>query len=200
MKIQKLGLATLAFTFLGIASSAWATPAQVLIIRHGEKPATGNDLSPQGYQRAQAYVNYFQTNPAVLDYGTPVAIYAMKPADPNDPDYSDNSDTEDSSNRPIETVTPLAQALGLELHDQYTRKQIPALVNDIMSNPDYDGRMVLICWEHKVINDIAAQFGVNPEPDKWSDDVYDQVWEINFSGDQVSNFKEFSEHLMPWDN
>jgi len=191
MKLRKVALASVFLTFFGIVSSSWATPAQVLIIRHGEKPSTGDDLSPQGQQRAQAYVHYFETNPDVLDYGTPVAIYAMK--------ASAGGEDEDLSFRPVETVTPLAQALGLQVQANYEKDDVQSLVSDIMSNPAYDGKMVLICWEHKVIVDIAAQFGVSPTPNAWPGSVFDQVWEINFSGDQVSNFREFSEHLMPWD-
>ena len=37
-----------------VASSAFAAPAQILILRHGEKPLSGNTLSAQGYQRAEA--------------------------------------------------------------------------------------------------------------------------------------------------
>jgi hypothetical protein len=191
MKLSKVALTAVFFTFFGIISSSWATPAQVLLIRHGEKPSTGDDLSPQGQQRAQAYVHYFETNPEVLEYGTPVAIYAMK--------ASTGSDDADFSYRPVETVTPLAQALGLQVQANYEKDDIQPLVSEIMSNPAYEGKMVLICWEHKVIVDIAAQFGVSPTPETWSGSVYDQVWEIDFSGNQVSNFREFSEHLMPWD-
>jgi hypothetical protein len=191
MKLSKVALIAVFFTFFGIISSSWATPAQVLLIRHGEKPSTGDDLSPQGQQRAQAYVHYFETNPEVLEYGTPVAIYAMK--------ASTGSDDTDFSYRPVETVTPLAQALGLQVQANYEKDDIQPLVSEIMSNPAYEGKMVLICWEHKVIVDIAAQFGVSPTPETWSGSVYDQVWEIDFSGNQVSNFREFSEHLMPWD-
>jgi hypothetical protein len=191
MNARKVALTAVFLTFFAMVSSAWAAPAQVLIIRHAEKPATGDSLSPQGVARAKAYVQYFQTNPAVLQYGTPVAIYAME--------ASSGEEDSDFSYRPVETVTPLAQALELQVQSQYQKDDVADLVNDIMSNPAYEGKMVLICWEHKVIQSIATQFGVSPTPDAWPDSVYDQVWEIDFSGDQVSNFTEFQEHLMPWD-
>ena len=55
---------------------SWATPAQVLLIRHGEKLTTGADLSPDGQKRAKLLVEYFKTNPDVTKFGKPVAIYA----------------------------------------------------------------------------------------------------------------------------
>ena len=49
------------------------TNTSILVVRHGEKPGDpgtddvkdGPNLSPQGWQRAQAYVGYFQKFTAV---------------------------------------------------------------------------------------------------------------------------------------
>src|SRR5580692_8328937 len=100
--------------FLGIflsASIVFASPAQVIIIRHGEKPESGNSLSPQGWARARALVKYFETNPDVTQFGTPVAIYASR--------AEAEEQVEGSSLRMIQTVTPLAQALGLKINSTY---------------------------------------------------------------------------------
>ena len=184
--------------FLSITStcSAWAAPAQVLIIRHGEKPATGDDLSPQGYQRAKELVPYFENNSAVTEYGTPVAIYAFAPKK----DAPTNvNDEEATSVRGVETVTPLAQALGMTINTDFTKDETQQAVNQILSDSQYDGKMVLICWEHKMIPQLAQQFGATQAPDKWpGSEVYDQVWEINFDSDgKVSSFKTFAEDIPP---
>src|ERR1700722_14341307 len=47
--------------------------AVILIIRHAEKTASGDELSPDGYKRADAYVNYFKNyqvdgKPLKIDY------------------------------------------------------------------------------------------------------------------------------------
>jgi hypothetical protein len=172
---------------LGV-SVAGAAPAQVLLIRHGEKPPSGDDLSPRGWQRAYALVGYFEHNPAVTQFGTPAAIYAMGP-----------KNSIDSSMRPVETVTPLAVALNLPIRSQYTKQEIQPLVEEIMMTPQYNGQMVLICWEHDMISGIAQLFGVSPPPQAWSDAVFDQVWKIDFSGNNVMGFQEFSQHLLPGD-
>jgi hypothetical protein len=171
-----------------MALPACAAPAQVIIIRHGEKPSTGNELSPQGFQRADALVGFFEHNPAVTQYGAPVAIYAMDPKDA------------DGSLRPIETVTPLANALGLTIDHDYVKDQLPALVSDIMANPAYDGKMVLICWEHKVIPTLVQDFGWSAAPDAWSGSVFDQAWVLDFDGGKVSSFQIVPEHLLPGDS
>ena len=180
--MNKINLATIAALLL-ITTTASATPAQILLIRHAEKPEIGNGLSEDGFKRAQALRHYFETNPAVTKFGTPVAIYAMAPKD------------EDGSIRAIQTVAPLARDLNLEIHQDFTKKKIKDLAKEILSNPDYDGKMVLICWEHKIIPDIAERLGVDPRPQDWPGSDFSTVFEINYSNNQVSSFKTFSELL-----
>jgi len=79
--------------------------AVILIIRHGEKPASGYELSPEGKERAQAYVNYFKnftvdSKPLHLDY-----LFAGADA-PN-------------SHRPRLTIEPLSKALGLSIDTRF---------------------------------------------------------------------------------
>jgi hypothetical protein len=179
---EKSMFRSLVWLCLLVTSISWGAPAQVLIIRHGEKPDTGNDLSSAGQERAQNLISYFEKNPDVTRYGTPVAIYGFGPG------------ADDGSLRGIETVTPLADALGLKVQSQFTKNDLQPIVDEVMSKPTYDGKMVLICWEHKMIPALAHQFGADQAPDAWAgSDVYDQVWEIDFSGETVSNFKTFSE-------
>ena len=71
--------------FLFQTSLVWATPAQILIIRHGEKSEDGNGLSERGFARARALVQFFSSQPSMLEFGTPVAIYAGSPDKPGDP-------------------------------------------------------------------------------------------------------------------
>ncbi len=175
--------------FLACAvAPAFAAPAQVIIIRHGEKPPSGPDLDEQGYARAQALVGFFQNNPAVTQFGTPAAIYAMDPKGPN------------GSMRAIETVTPLAQALGQSIDTDYKRKDIPQLVQDILGNPAYDGKMVLICWEHSVIPDIVDAFGWTSAPQSWAGSSFDRAWVLDFTGSQVTGFTDVPEHVLPVDS
>jgi hypothetical protein len=177
----------LAAVLLAAGSAASAAPAQVIVIRHGEKPPSGADLDDQGYQRAQALVAFFEHNPAVTQFGTPAAIYAMNPKDTG------------GSMRPIETVTPTAQALGLTIDHDYTRKQIPQLVKDILGNPAYDGKTVLICWEHTVIPSIVDAFGWTSAPQNWAGNSFDRAWILTFTGDKVTGFTDAPEHVLPGD-
>ncbi|MFI5361409.1 MAG: histidine phosphatase family protein [Elusimicrobiota bacterium] len=186
MKTRLMSVGLLAALATG-AVPARATPAQVIIIRHGEKPDEGNELSPRGFQRAQALVDFFEHSPAVTRHGTPAAIYAMNPKD------------EDGSLRPIQTVTPLAEALGLRIDHDYVKDELPQLVKDIKANHAYDGKMVLICWEHKMIPVLVSDFGWNSAPKSWKGKVFDQAWVLDFEGDAVSSFRIVPEHVLPGD-
>ena len=194
-KIFLIPFMTAALSFC--AALSFAAPAQIIIIRHGEKPAQGNELNEAGFRRAKALVKFFETEPAVTQHGTPAAVYAMAPK---------NSD---GSVRAIQTVTPLADALELTINEFYTRDQVNELVKDIMENADYKGRMVLICWEHKVIVNIAAALAAygnsdqsvqNTLPASWSGDAFDRVWIFNFSGNKVVSFQDLPQRLMPGDS
>lgn len=147
-------------------------PAQVIIIRHGEKPSKGNGLSLKGEQRADALVAFFQGNSEVLQYGLPDAIFAETP------------ESSGKRTRPLLTITPLANALNLTPNTSFSRDDIKGLTGEIMNNPVYEGKMVLVCWEHTEIPGIAAALGAKA-PSKWSKKVFDRVWILSF--DTISN-------------
>jgi hypothetical protein len=156
----------------------------VILIRHGEKPGHGNDdLSQQGWERAAALVPYFKGRPEVLDFKTPAAIYAQSPK------------KEGSSLRPLHTVQGLAQALNLDVVQKYTRDDFQPMVDEILANPKYKGRMVLICWEHHVIPKIARALGAK-DPPGFEDDVYDRTWVLTFKDTGKVALKVLPQRLM----
>lgn len=173
------------FTILcfAVALVLQATPAQVMIIRHAEKPETGNGLSPIGMIRAKELVSFFTKSPEVLKYGPLAAIYAARPG------------KEDGSVRSIQTVTPLASALKMPLHSQYTAGHYMQMVEEVMTDSAYRGRSVLICWEHHAIPEIARAFGALDAPPKWHGHIFDKVWLIGFGQGGVVTFQEFPERL-----
>lgn len=182
---------------LASAAAAFAAPAQIIIIRHAEKNEYGSELSEQGFRRAQALVKFFQTGPAVTRYGVPAAIYAAAPKN------------EDSSVRSIQTVTPLARALRIEINAGFTRGQTHKLAREIMEAPAYEGRMVLICWQHgnipDVIRDLAeynnsGQAVQNSLPYEWPDEAFDRAWILDLYRGRVVSFMDVPQRLLPGDS
>jgi hypothetical protein len=178
---------------LGGTGPLQAAPAQVIIIRHAEKPPDetapgGNLLSLKGKQRAAALVPYFLGTPEVLEHKAPVAIYAQRPK------------KEGSSRRAIDTVQGVATALKLSVIQKYTREEFPQMVRDILAQKEYDGRMVLICWEHKVIPEMVRALGVKGAPDVWPGHAFDRTWIIAFQRDGTRAFKDLPQRLMYGDS
>jgi broad specificity phosphatase PhoE len=166
------------------ASRLLAAPAQVIIIRHAEKPANGNELSLRGRERAAALAVYFLGNTDVLEFGPPKAIYAQ----------SQRRST--SSRRSIQTVKPLADALHLKVEDHVDRDAFELMIDEIKHKKEYEGHTVLICWEHKVIPEIAKALGAKDAPESWAGDIYDRTWVLTFKADHSCKFRDLPQQLM----
>jgi hypothetical protein len=172
------------------ANVAGKAPAVVFIIRHGEKPLGDDkvsDLAPAGFKRADALPSLFLQQPGS----------SRLPRLPR-PSYLFATDTSKHSNRPIETITPLSQALHLALNHDYADREAPTLAKEVLSGK-YAGKVVLICWHHGEIPHLAQSFGVTDAPKKWDDTVYDKIWMIEWM-DGKPQFSVLPENLLPGDS
>jgi hypothetical protein len=125
-------------------------------------------LSKAGVKRAEQLVSFITTNPAMLEFGLPVAVFATHTTKDKD------------GQRTRETVAPLARALKLPVETPCLGKDYAELAKLILANPAYDRKTVLICWNHEEISPLAAALGVTPEPPKWKKHVFDQVYIISY--------------------
>jgi hypothetical protein len=157
------------------AHSPVPRPAQIILIRHADKPADPEDphLSQAGVQRAERLVSFITTDPAMTRFGLPVAVFATRTTKDN------------NGQRTQETVAPLARALGLPVQTPFLGKDYAALANLMLAEPAYAGKTVLISWNHEEIPQLAAALGVTPEPPKWKASVFDQVYVISYHGGQA---------------
>ncbi len=160
---------------------AYGKPDQVIIIRHGEKPEEGDDLTVKGRERAAALAPFFSDG----DHQTPVAIYAQGPSDTH------------HSRRSVETVTPLAHELKLSLKI-YHQEESAEMVKEILAKPEYDGKTVLICWSHKAIPGLVTALGV-ANPPVWHGPVFDRLWIIKFK-DGKATLQDMPQHLLYGDS
>lgn len=178
----------LLFGLFFLGAKVVATPAQVVIIRHGEKiDDIDPNLSEKGQKRAKALVDLFLKNPELSKYGSPVAIFATNPK-------------ANGSLRSIQTVTPLSERIGQPINRDFSKKKIPALVDFIMQNPSYKGRTVVISWVHESIPELAKKFGSALAPIKWKSRSFDRVWILNFDPKAVFSFKDIPQKLLPGDS
>jgi broad specificity phosphatase PhoE len=154
-------------------------PHRIFIIRHAEKPETGNSpyLSEKGRLRAAALTRYA--------FPTLAGIFAAR--------------TSPVSARPVETVTPLAAVKGVNIDAEVRDKEFPRLVDDVLS-----GRMagsdLLICWHLEEIPHLTKALGVNlTRSYKWPD-VYDRIWVVTYLKDGTPTFEDRPQRLLPGDS
>lgn len=181
-------LLALALSFF--SADALALPGQVLIIRHAEKPENDAEihLSPVGRRRAEALVAFFRQHASVTEFGPPVAIFAAAPRH------------EDGSLRSIETVTPLARAMGINVDDSYTARDFKDLADHVLDKKKYEGRTVLISWPRDEIPKLAKHLGVRPAPDNWDKGTFDRVWKITYPRKNSAHFVDLPQGVLPGDS
>ncbi len=161
-------------------------PAQILCVRHGEKQRTGNELNHQGKERAKELVKFFTTDSRVLKHGPPGGLCAMRP------------NGHAGSVRPIETLEPLADKLGLKIHAEFQKDETKSLVRSILGNLKWAGKSVVVSWEHEALLDVVKHFGVDtpPCPKEWPSDVYDLVLIIDIGDDgKPTSFEKIHQDL-----
>lgn len=151
-------------------------------MRHAEKSGdeTDPDLNARGYARAAALVRLF---PARFDI--PEFLFAAR--------------SSPRSNRPVETLAPLARALRLPIDARFADDEFASLARRVLSHSRYSGKTVLICWHHGNIPPLAAKLGVANPPSAWPDAQFDRIWWIRYSGRGVT-LDDSPQHLLDGDS
>ena len=174
--------------------AAAAKSNKIMIIRHAEKPAEhgkphgvnidgeldAESLVVDGWQRAGALAVLFAPshgalqNPALV---TPEFLFASGVA------------SHGTSERPQETLTPLAAKLGLGINTQALKGQEGQVAALAMAC----GGFALIAWEHQDIPTIANAILGNTStvPQTWPGTRFDVVW--IFDWDHRTKRYEFSQ-------
>jgi broad specificity phosphatase PhoE len=138
-------------------------PAQLLLLRHAEKPEAENDvgLSPKGQIRAAALAVYLP-----LVFGRPTHLIAAQRTKESD--------------RPAQTLKPLSEALGLPIDTRFQNEHFKDLARELLENPAYQGALIVVCWHHGEIPDLARALNVKDVPDHWDGDDFDRIWQIDY--------------------
>ena len=135
-------------------------PVTIMLMRHSEDIGeTDVHLSPQGYQRAEALPQLFSSR-----LPTPQVIIATRASK--------------GSNRPVETVEPLSRHLHLRIDRRFRDDDYQALAHALLTDERYTGKVVLVCWHHGKIPNLAKALCVQGAP-RWPDAQFDRVWVID---------------------
>ncbi len=160
------------------------SPATILIIRHAEKLPDGDaNLSPAGYARAQLLLKTFIPSDGRPDLPTPQFIFAAAPSI--------------HSNRSALTVIPLADALHLEINQDFKDHRYADLAAELLSGK-YAGKVVLVSWHHGKIPELATALGATPPYSPWPEDQFDRIWRIDYFNGKAT-LRDLPYAVMPGD-
>jgi hypothetical protein len=175
-----------------------------MVIRHAEKPSKDGEpygVTPQGerskeslevrgWQRAGALANLFAPanghfqNTALA---RPQFLFASKPL------------RRKGSRRSIETLSPLADKLGIEINSGFQRNAIESMIEKAVLCKG----VVLISWQHEYIPEIASQIlkNGNKAPASWPEDRFDVVWVFDLDRSSSKyRFKQVPQKLLNGDS
>ncbi len=165
-----------------------AKPAQIILIRHAEKPDyKSENLSPQGFLRADALANIFERQPFIKQFGNADFIFSTK--------YVPGK----SSHRSFQTVEPLSKKLSLQINNQYLTEEYKSLAHELLTNPIYDNKSVFVAWTHSYLVQFADQLGSAPAR-KWNSSIFDRMWVIRFQNDGRAISYDLPQQLLPGDS
>jgi len=173
--------------------------ANIVLIRHGEKPPDHaiRVLSRMGEDRA-AYIGRCGTHSSpALWLGPPTAIMAAKVK-------------RGKSSRSLQTVIPLARALGLVIEHSVAKDRHKKFAKKALKKLDC-GKTLFVSWEHKEISGLVRALRVpnadTPDFSAWplrcgafhepvsrkhgnrKSSCYDQMWQITLSKETAAQRK-----------
>ena len=175
---------------------------KIMLIRHAEKPAKDfapfgvtrkgerdkESLAVRGWQRAGALIGLFAPTSGEISssLAKPQFLYASKPL------------RRRGSRRPLQTLVPLSEKLGIEINTEFPRFDFEEMLDEVYSCKG----AVLICWQREYIPDIALKILGNRKtvPAEWPEDRYDMVWvfDLDHSSGQY-RFKQVPQKLLGGD-
>ncbi|CAK7222162.1 hypothetical protein SCUCBS95973_004747 [Sporothrix curviconia] len=148
--IMRFSPALLAATGLGASATAAAAASSgptVYMIRHGEKPDSGNGLNAEGLERAQCLRTLFGASGS-FDIGY---IMAQKPK------------SNGKRKRPLDTVKPLAKDLGLAVDTSWEHEELTNIAKalGVKKAPSYPSDQFNLIWtlpyDYKTVASITSE-------------------------------------------
>jgi len=156
-------LAGVVISFISLSCVGGNAPdnrLKIVIIRHGEKPETGDNLSCQGESRALQL---------------PAVLYQKF----NKPDYtyipSLGLDKSTTHARMFQTVTPFAVKYNLTINSKFDKNDYSNISENVLKKTG----TVLMVWEHSSIQSLAEKLGVKSPP-SWDGKDFDSIWVITY--------------------
>lgn len=173
-----------------------------MLVRHAEKPSKDSvpygvtrkgqrskeSLQVRGWQRAGALIALFappngQFSPLLAK---PQFLYASKPL------------KRKGSRRPLQTLIPLAEKLGIEINSDFQRNGFESMLEEVFLCRG----VVLISWQREYIPEIALKIldDRSIAPEDWPEDRFDMIWVFDLDrSSRRYKFKQVPQKLLKGD-
>ena len=197
--MRAIGMLTITIGLLLGLTVASAQPRQIIILRHGEK-TDGPDLCPTGVLRAEALAKQYYLGKgaqrSLFGADQPAAFYAI-----TGHTIKTIKPTADSWGRPV--LVPSTDKARFPDKEKLENQQTRDAARDVLTNPSFDGKIVVMTWEHKRIanEQLDAKFPSDPVtlrrllkldlytthhkseeiPKTWSGNNYDYFWIVDYA-------------------
>jgi hypothetical protein len=73
------------------------------------------------------------------------------------------------------------------------------LRDELFGNAKYFGKTILISWRHSTLPELARTLDASNVPAKWTDEVFDRVWQINYDDQGRATFRDRPQRLLAKD-
>jgi hypothetical protein len=133
---------------------------QVIIIRHGEKPEDGENLTCQGENRARQAPAVLRGKFGKIDY-----IYVPTVV---------SAGNRTLHSRMFQTAAPVAIRNGLEINSQFSGTDFTQVAHSVWGKKG----TVLLVWNHTAIGKLAQSLGV--QAPAWDDADFDSILVIKY--------------------
>lgn len=167
----------------------YALPKTVIILRHGEETndEKNPNLSAKGEARAKALSYLFKRGQSLEQYTHPSFLFAA------------GQKKSTSSLRSFQTLVPLSQELNLQINASFEKDQTQKLAQLLLTNKQYDQKVIMIAWSHKFIKDLVKSLGYSKAKD-WPSKTFDRLWVLNYNGQKNIKFQDLPQKLFPDDS
>ncbi len=145
------------------------------------------DLSPTGFKRAAVLARLFAPpsgDRTLAALPTPQVIIATHQSA--------------HSNRPLQTVTPLAEALHLPVQSEVMNEDFAILAHDLLSGR-YANQVVFVAWHHGKLPQLAEALGAVPPYKPWPETQFDRIWRIDYKAGRAT-LTDLPQGLLPGDS
>jgi phosphohistidine phosphatase SixA len=137
----------------------------IYVMRHAEKPDDPKDsyLSAEGRERSKQFSAWFLASEELPDY-----IFASTPSI--------------HSQRPYQTVAPLAEKVGSLIDMRYADDEYDRLAALLCHHSRYAGKAVVVCWHHGRIPQLMHELGAASDeyPSRWDDKVFNLILKVEY--------------------